>query len=105
LCREPGEERTASFAAASIFPGDRMTSQSPFSHSIWHRPACNNGSCVEVAFEHGKVGVRDGKGGTDGPILTFTAAEWTAFVQATRRGRFDIAWFRRIARKTRMFGR
>ncbi|MEU4829072.1 DUF397 domain-containing protein [Streptosporangium sp. NPDC023615] len=82
-----------------------MTGRSTFSDSVWHRPACNNGECVEVAFEHGSVGVRDGKNGANGPILTFTATEWTSFVRSVRRGRFDISWLRRITRRSRRFGR
>ncbi|GAA2991467.1 DUF397 domain-containing protein [Streptosporangium longisporum] len=82
-----------------------MTGRPRFSNSAWHRPACNNGSCVEVAFEHGSVGVRDGKNGTNGPVLVFTLAEWDSFVRSIRRGRFDIPWFRRIARRDRRFAR
>ncbi|GGS61160.1 hypothetical protein GCM10010156_19920 [Planobispora rosea] len=81
-----------------------MTENSPFNASVWHRP-CNGGNCLEVAFDGSRVGVRDSKNGGTGPVLTFDAEEWTAFVRAVRRGRFDIAWFRRTLRRARLFSR
>lgn len=46
-------------------------------------------NCVEVAFvAKGSVGVRDSKQPT-GPALVFTSDEWSAFVDAASRGRFD----------------
>lgn len=51
----------------------------------------NNGSCVEVAHL-GKdvIGVRDTKDHGRGPILTFTQAEWQAFIVDAKRGEFDL---------------
>jgi hypothetical protein len=51
----------------------------------------NNGSCVEVAFlGEDAVGVRDTKECGQGPILAFTQAEWTAFIDGAKRGAFDL---------------
>ncbi|MGH3587721.1 MAG: DUF397 domain-containing protein [Pseudonocardia sp.] len=49
----------------------------------------NSGSCVEVAFGPGVVGVRDTKQHGGGPVLVFRPAEWAAFVSAVRVGEFD----------------
>ncbi|WP_239136679.1 DUF397 domain-containing protein [Sphaerisporangium rufum] len=54
----------------------------------WHA-ACNNGSCVEVAYDDGWVGVRDGKRG-DGPVLVYSGPEWISFIDAAKAGRFDL---------------
>jgi hypothetical protein len=49
----------------------------------------SNSNCVEVAFlGGGRVAVRDTKDHGTGPVLVFTPAEWTAFVQGTRDGEF-----------------
>ena len=47
------------------------------------RSGSNN--CVEVAFLRDRVLVRDSKDRT-GPILSFTAAEWDAFIAGVRDG-------------------
>lgn len=47
------------------------------------------GNCVEVApDEGGGVQMRDSKDPA-GPVLTFTAAEWEAFMDGARKGEFD----------------
>jgi hypothetical protein len=46
-------------------------------------------NCVEVAFIEGGVAVRDSKD-PDGPVLRFTADEWTAFVGGAKDGEFDL---------------
>lgn len=61
----------------------------PAFHEATWRAACNNGSCVEVAYDKGWVGVRDGKE-DQGPILVYTGAEWTSFIEAAKAGRFDL---------------
>jgi hypothetical protein len=49
-----------------------------------------NGSCVEVApLAAGGRAVRDGKQGAAGPVLSFTAGEWTAFVAGIKAGEFE----------------
>jgi hypothetical protein len=48
----------------------------------------NNGTCVEVAdLPDGKRLVRDSKDPAS-PVLTFTAAEWAAFVRGIKAGEF-----------------
>ena len=47
------------------------------------------GECVEVAqLPDGGRAVRDTKAHGHGPILRFTADEWTAFTTAVRAGEF-----------------
>ena len=47
------------------------------------------GDCVEVArLGAGGVAVRDSKD-PSGPVLSFTAAEWAAFLGGVRGGEFD----------------
>ncbi|MEV7005899.1 DUF397 domain-containing protein [Streptosporangium sp. NPDC051022] len=66
-----------------------MDDGSRFDGATW-RSGCNNGNCVEVAAEHGRVGVRDGKDHGDGPVLSFTLEEWRAFIAAAKNGEFDL---------------
>jgi hypothetical protein len=47
------------------------------------------GACVETLFEDDRVHVRDSKN-PDGPTLTFTRAEWSAFTAGAKEGEFDI---------------
>lgn len=49
-----------------------------------------NGNCVEVSLTERSVRVRDTKDSGRGPILTFTASEWTAFTERVRGGEFDL---------------
>lgn len=47
------------------------------------------GSCVEVTFcGCGETKVRDSKD-PDGPVLTYTPAEWSAFLLGAKAGEFD----------------
>jgi hypothetical protein len=48
-----------------------------------------DGGCVEVAFRNGKVFVRDSKN-QEGPILTFTVAEWENFIRGVKAHEFEI---------------
>ena len=50
------------------------------------RSSLNN--CVEVAFLDRHVAVRDSKD-RQGPVLTFTVAEWRAFLDGIRKGVFE----------------
>ena len=51
---------------------------------------CDNGECVEVAVaDDDSTIVRDGKD-PDGPRLTFSVDEWTAFLQGAKAGEFDV---------------
>lgn len=48
--------------------------------------SATNGNCVEVAFlGGGRVALRDSKD-PEGPVLRFTGAEWTAFVDGVLEG-------------------
>lgn len=47
-----------------------------------------NGDCVEVAHLGEAVAVRDSKNVT-GPVLLFTAADWSAFIDEAKAGSFD----------------
>ena len=49
----------------------------------------NGGQCVEVASDADNIHVRDSKD-PHGPVLTFTPAEWDAFLDGARRGEFDL---------------
>lgn len=48
----------------------------------------HNGACVEVASVAGKIAMRDSKD-PDGPILVYTPAEFSTFLNGTRNGEFD----------------
>jgi hypothetical protein len=57
----------------------------------WRKSSrCDSATCVEVGVaDRGKiVAVRDSKQ-TSGPILRFTADEWSSFVAGVREGDFD----------------
>ncbi|WP_433213218.1 DUF397 domain-containing protein [Dactylosporangium sp. CS-047395] len=67
--------------------------ENPASHSpelAWRkaRRSSGNGQCVEVATP-GAVQVRDSKD-PDGPVLTFAAADWTAFISDVQQGRYGL---------------
>lgn len=48
-------------------------------------------ACVEVAVQpDGSAFVRDSKSGDAGPVLSFTPAEWRAFVAGVHDGEFDL---------------
>lgn len=58
--------------------------------TTWTRPArCSFGDCVEVAFDGINIHIRDSKH-PNGAVLTFTKPEFTAFIDATKRGEFDV---------------
>jgi hypothetical protein len=68
-----------------------IVARTPFStHCRWLKSsASNTGNCVEVAFvEGGDVLVRDSKA-PDERVLSFTPAEWDAFLAGVRAGEFD----------------
>jgi hypothetical protein len=50
-----------------------------------------NGACVEVAnLDSGNVAIRDSKDHGRGPIMVFTSAEWSAFLNGVQHGEFDV---------------
>ncbi|WP_088289055.1 DUF397 domain-containing protein [Kineosporia sp. A_224] len=56
---------------------------------VWRRAAaCGEAACVEVGATLESVAIRDSKNRCGGS-LTFTRAEWAAFVEGVRRGEFD----------------
>jgi hypothetical protein len=62
------------------------------SQAVW-RKSKRSGfeGCVEVAVVDGThVAVRHSKD-RSGPVLTFSRAEWEAFVGGVRQGEFDLA--------------
>ena len=59
--------------------------------AAWRKSSrsADNGNCVEYCPQPGVVGVRDSKD-PDGAVLTFTPAEWLAFVGGAKDGEFDL---------------
>ena len=53
------------------------------------RSGNNGGQCVEVRIGAAVVEVRDSKAGGTGPVLRLPRAQFTAFLDDVRRGRFD----------------
>ena len=61
------------------------TQQAPLG---WRRSGrCDSATCVEVAVDGDRVGVRDSKD-PDGAVLWFSVEEWTAFLAGVRNGEF-----------------
>ncbi|HEU5110006.1 MAG TPA: DUF397 domain-containing protein [Micromonosporaceae bacterium] len=57
---------------------------------VWRRSGrCDSATCVEVAVDGDRVGVRDGKD-PDGAVLWFSIEEWTAFTDGIRAGEFAV---------------
>lgn len=58
--------------------------------NVWRKSAASGaGNCVEVAFTNESVLVRDSKDQL-GPVLSFSPAEWTAFLIGARSAEFDL---------------
>ncbi|GLY19954.1 hypothetical protein Kisp01_69680 [Kineosporia sp. NBRC 101677] len=47
-----------------------------------------NGDCVEARRQNGQIQIRDSKN-PNGPILTFTQAEFAAWIEGAARGEFN----------------
>lgn len=59
----------------------------------WWKSSRSNGggdNCVEVAETADGYAVRDSKARGTGPELSFTRAEWAAFVEGVKLGEFDL---------------
>jgi hypothetical protein len=65
----------------------------PLDNVTWRKSSysgSNGGNCVEVAALPGNVlAVRDSKN-PDGPVLTFSRAEWRTFTTALKTGALDL---------------
>jgi len=61
--------------------------------NVWHSAKASkaNGNCVEVMETEEGFLVRDTKDGGKGPVLSFTHAEWGAFLAGVNEGEFDGA--------------
>jgi len=60
----------------------------PDTSAQWVRSRfCESGACVEVAVSGETIMVRDSKN-VDQPVLRFTRAEWTAFLDGVAAGDF-----------------
>jgi Domain of unknown function (DUF397) len=60
-------------------------------YSEWRKStrSGNQANCVLVRHNDTSVQVKDSKN-PDGPVLTFTHSEWTAFVGGAADGEFDL---------------
>jgi len=59
----------------------------------WRKSARSaQGNCVEVSYQGDQeaILVRDTKAAGEGPILSFTRAEWSAFLAGVQDGEFDL---------------
>lgn len=65
-------------------------SESERSELTWLKAqrSTHNGQCVEIASAAGKIAIRDSKD-PDGPVLVYTPAEFSAFLEGARNGEFD----------------
>lgn len=77
----------------SAFPpllnGGGSVADSEQARIVWRKStASNETGCAEVAFDGDTVLMRHSKN-PSGPVLTFSLAEWAAFVTGMRRGEFD----------------
>jgi predicted secreted Zn-dependent protease len=55
----------------------------------WRTPLnCNGGACVKVAASGPEVLIADSKE-PDGPVLSYSHAEWQEFVTSVKQGDFD----------------
>ncbi|GAA2137535.1 DUF397 domain-containing protein [Actinomadura napierensis] len=79
-------------SAGAIFDRVRITMKRQDGSMIeryvhWHKSSYSeaNGACLEISRSvSGTIGVRDSKQHSAGPILDFTAREWTAFLKTIR---------------------
>ena len=64
--------------------------QSKFLQWRKSRHSNSSGACVEIAVAaDGTAGIRDSKQHGRGPVLELTGAQWKAFRDAAKKGRFD----------------
>src|SRR5262249_20597974 len=70
--------------------GKITLSDSERSNLAWRKAqrSTANGQCVELASAVGNIAIRDSKD-PDGPVLVYTSAEFSAFLEGARNGEFD----------------
>jgi hypothetical protein len=57
----------------------------------WRRSSrCISSGCVEVTTLDDQIVVRDSKD-AQSPLLSYTTAEWVAFIEGVKAGEFDVA--------------
>ena len=49
------------------------------------------GCCVEVRIDGDRIDIRDTKDAASGPVLSYTADEWKAFIAGAKAGEFDLS--------------
>lgn len=66
--------------------------QAAMSRARWRKSTRSqaNGNCVEVRDLGHAIEVRDSKNPA-GPVLSFTPAEWEAFLGGAKDGEFDLS--------------
>jgi Domain of unknown function (DUF397) len=73
-----------------IMSKEILLTESERGNLVWRKAqrSTNNGACVEIASTSGKIAVRDSKD-PNGPILVYTPAEFSAFLDGAKNGEFD----------------
>jgi hypothetical protein len=60
--------------------------------AFWQTSTASGGDgCVEVRADGDRILVRDTKDNGAGPVLSFTGAEWDAFIAGAQKGEFNRA--------------
>ncbi|GAA1706481.1 DUF397 domain-containing protein [Fodinicola feengrottensis] len=74
-------------------PQPEIKIQPDLTNAVWQSAEGDDAdpdqSRVEIAFVEDKICMRNGAE-PDGPVLTFTQAEWDAFVLGAKDGEFDL---------------
>jgi hypothetical protein len=70
--------------------GTERRAKLDLSRAEWRKSSFSGASgCIEVAFAHGNVMIRDSKN-QHGPVLVFTPGEWAAFLSGVRNSEFEL---------------
>jgi hypothetical protein len=70
----------------------RGVTPSQVSGAFWRKSSYSNmnGNCVEIGrLLPNRVGIRDTKDKSAGPVLIFTDSEWSSFIAGAKAGQFD----------------
>lgn len=81
--------------ASQVFEPEDITSEvlAQVQWRISSRSENGGGSCVEagqLADGTGRVAVRHSHHRQDGPVITYTRADWNAFIAEVKNGEFDF---------------